>query len=84
MRLPENPSVLAQIKVFMQKLPLGTALTLYDLMRYFPNQTESSLSASLSTLRNLGYLTTEEEKVWSVYKTKKQFQTWFAIVVIAS
>jgi len=70
MRLPENPSVLAQIKVFTQKLPLGTSLTLHDLMRYFPNHTENTLSASLSTLTAAGCMEVEEDKVWSVFKDR--------------
>ena len=65
MRLPENPSVLAQVKVMMTKLPLGTSLTLHDLMRSFPSHDENNLSATFHSLISLGCMEKEDGKVFS-------------------
>ena len=70
MRIPNNPSVLAQVKVMLHKMPLGTSLTLHDVMRAFPDQDETTLSAALSTLANNRFMEVEESKVFSVFVGK--------------
>lgn len=74
MRLPSNPSVLAQVKVMLSKVPLGTSLTLHDLMRAFPAHDQSALSAALSTLANNRYMEIENQKVFSVFHDKSGHQ----------
>lgn len=74
MRLPNNPSVLAQVKVMVNSLPLGTSLTIHDLMRAFPAHDETTLSAALSSLANARYMKIEDKKTFSVFIDKEGHQ----------
>lgn len=74
MRLPNNPSVLAQVKVMLSSLPLGSAVTIHDLMRAFPAHDQTALSAALSTLANSRYMKIEDKKIFSVFVDKEGHQ----------